>query len=737
MKKIKVFNSKRVLSYLALSIFVLLSVMFLNQKNIYAKNTVENRTGYKKLVGYKVDKQTEDKKHVQEDKRLGGYNWGKFGARYYYSQMRPEEKNLYDNLYNRCMQLLCNENLNCQEEKKYDKYSTPDVSYSNNISDNDLENLITCFKLENPQFYFLGDSYFYGTGNNKHVSLEVYRRYASGKNRYAESEHIKNKLESWLGYVNKNSTSMQKLRRIEKVVCENTEYDLNSQMNQSAASVLLYGKSVCTGYAKTCTMLSNAVGNEAVCVISNTHAWSRVKIAKKWYNMDPTWDDNGSSSPKTNFFLVNEQNTKVFDRDKEHELYSLFRGEIKAPETKNDFMKPIYSSYYYFGKYEDLRNSFGNIKSDGTVDGVYLDHFMRNGMKEARQASDIFNVEYYRSHNEDLNKAFGNDLEKYYEHFAEFGYEEKRQATEPEQIQDEEYLSLYDGVDYSSVYNYNYYINKYPDVKKAYGGNVRKTLEHFVHCGMKEGRQGNETFDVHAYRRAYPDLRMAFKNDWVKYYEHYIFNGVYENRQTNNCDKMVDPITKLDGKDYAPVYDYEYYISHNPDVAKAHPDDDYAVLYHFVHCGMKEGRQGNETFDVHAYRRAYPDLRMAFKNDLVKYYDHYLKNGQYEKRQTNNCDKMVDPITKLDGKDYAPVYDYEYYISHNPDVAKAYPDDDYAVLYHFVHCGMKEGRQGNATFNLNEYKQNNPDLVQKFGNDNQEYYKYYIEYGHNNVQMAS
>ena len=62
------------------------------------------------------------------------------------------------------------------------------------------------------------------------------------------------------------------------------------------------------------------------------------------------------------------------------------------------------------------------------------------------------------------------------------------------------------GVDYSAVYDYQYYVNKYADIKKAYGYDDLAVLQHFVNYGMKEGRQAKSSFDVNSYRLQYADL---------------------------------------------------------------------------------------------------------------------------------------------------------------------------------------------------------------------------------------
>ena len=65
----------------------------------------------------------------------------------------------------------------------------------------------------------------------------------------------------------------------------------------------------------------------------------------------------------------------------------------------------------------------------------------------------------------------------------------------------------------------------------AFGGDDILTLEHFVKCGMREGRQASSNFNVHTYANNYADLRAAFGNDLTKYYMHYINNGKNENRK--------------------------------------------------------------------------------------------------------------------------------------------------------------------------------------------------------------
>ena len=87
------------------------------------------------------------------------------------------------------------------------------------------------------------------------------------------------------------------------------------------------------------------------------------------------------------------------------------------------------------------------------------------------------------------------------------------------------------GIDYSVVFDPEYYSRKYPDLASAGLKTNEQLFNHFYNFGMKEKRQGNAKFNVNAYASYYADLREVFGSDWKKYYEHYISFGIYENRK--------------------------------------------------------------------------------------------------------------------------------------------------------------------------------------------------------------
>ena len=80
----------------------------------------------------------------------------------------------------------------------------------------------------------------------------------------------------------------------------------------------------------------------------------------------------------------------------------------------------VFDPVFYSNKYSDLKAAFGNNTT------LLFNHFIKNGMKEARQAITTFDPKIYRQKYPDLNAAFGNNWEYYYKHYCTIGRNEGR-----------------------------------------------------------------------------------------------------------------------------------------------------------------------------------------------------------------------------------------------------------------------------------------------------------------------
>lgn len=194
---------------------------------------------------------------------------------------------------------------------------------------------------------------------------------------------------------------------------------------------------------------------------------------------------------------------------------------------------PVFDFGYYYGKYEDLRNVLGNDKK------ALFNHFINYGMKEGRQAIPDFNVEIYKNNYADLRNAFKDDLPAYYRHYCVWGKNENRIAdTDINKSLTSSIINIENPVtkadiDYADVYDYNYYINHYMDLRLAFELDDVATLQHFINYGMNEGRIAKADFNVMNYKNRYADLQNAFGDDLKSYYLHYMQYGKNEGRIAN------------------------------------------------------------------------------------------------------------------------------------------------------------------------------------------------------------
>lgn len=202
-------------------------------------------------------------------------------------------------------------------------------------------------------------------------------------------------------------------------------------------------------------------------------------------------------------------------------VYKMLKNTAATSSYSYGAYSSVFDFDYYVANNPDVYAAYGD-----DVDAVF-NHFLTYGMVEGRVASEEFDVNVYKDSYEDLRNAFGDDLKSYYVHYITYGKNEGRTATAAEEAIVG--ITVYDGVDYSAVYDYQYYIDANPDVKAACPTDAL-ALEHFVKYGMSEGRQAIESFNVYTYMNNYTDLQQAFGNDLAAYYQHYMNYGIIELR---------------------------------------------------------------------------------------------------------------------------------------------------------------------------------------------------------------
>ena len=118
------------------------------------------------------------------------------------------------------------------------------------------------------------------------------------------------------------------------IICEYVEYE-EGTYDQTAYSAVMQKKTVCAGYAKLYSMLTNAAGLETVSVTSATHGWNRTKLGNQWYNVDLTWDDGTPISYQ--FFNKSDATMEKYDGSSRESHTQNHYYDGVAPGCESDY----------------------------------------------------------------------------------------------------------------------------------------------------------------------------------------------------------------------------------------------------------------------------------------------------------------------------------------------------------------------------------------------------------------
>lgn len=103
---------------------------------------------------------------------------------------------------------------------------------------------------------------------------------------------------------------------------------------------------------------------------------------------------------------------------------ALHSNETYAAElTDKQICDSVFDASYYAARYPDVAAAVG------TDHDALLNHYMTNGLKEARNASATFNATSYKNRYADLSSTYGSHMIKYVRHYVNTGKAEGRDAT--------------------------------------------------------------------------------------------------------------------------------------------------------------------------------------------------------------------------------------------------------------------------------------------------------------------
>ena len=171
----------------------------------------------------------------------------------------------------------------------------------------EIKNVIMAVYNDHPELFWLNTAFVCKYDKNK-ICAELELEFNITQEDFPEtSTQFYNTVNTMLSQV-QNLSDYEKEKRVHDLLIDMITYDKGADMNQSAYSALVEGKSVCAGYARAYQYLMQRLGIPCYyCTgfAGEDHAWNIVALDDGYYNVDVTWDDTPGG--EYDYFNKNDQ----------------------------------------------------------------------------------------------------------------------------------------------------------------------------------------------------------------------------------------------------------------------------------------------------------------------------------------------------------------------------------------------------------------------------------------------
>ena len=276
---------------------------------------------------------------------------------YYYDNLSQDEKTAYLTLYYGFVEY--------------------DDSIRMEVQEEDLKDVFTAVLYDNPDMFWVDYEYDYMVYSDSVAFSPKYRLTEDEVKTMQDS--VNDKIDEIITEVNKLDSDYEKELYIHDYIIENTEYDISTleNMGDTVHSVLVSGKSICEGYARTVQILLDKLGIENYLVTGDTesdgeilpHMWNIVNIDGDNYHLDVTWDDLNDEFDTVYFYF------NVTDEYISRDHYKINPQNNNCNSTKsNYFVKENTLVYTYKGYINLVQQSVDALLKDNTVELCFAEN---------------------------------------------------------------------------------------------------------------------------------------------------------------------------------------------------------------------------------------------------------------------------------------------------------------------------------------------------------------------------
>ena len=194
----------------------------------------------------------------------------------YYQMLTENQQSVYRQIY-------------ANAQKLTEKFAP-----ENTVSASDVKTAFEAVIGDHPELFWMETGY-----SSKYLAngqcVEIDLKYNSTAD---DLENAKQKFDTAVQNLISGATALgsdyEREKYVHDALAAAVSYDLTADMNQSAYSALVNGKSVCAGYARAYQYLLQQLGIPCYYCAGYSggdHAWNIVKLDDGYYNVDVTWDD--------------------------------------------------------------------------------------------------------------------------------------------------------------------------------------------------------------------------------------------------------------------------------------------------------------------------------------------------------------------------------------------------------------------------------------------------------------
>ena len=200
------------------------------------------------------------------------------GSTYLYDRLDANAQKLYDGLLAAAKAI----------DTDTATYKTTGKAYYSGLNDDAMQEVIVIFMYDHPEFFWLGNSYNYGTDRRgNYASIDIYEDYQDGAARQETRTAFLTEARRYLDAAMAYDTDYDRANYLATQLRADCAY-ADSALSQSAVSCLIGKSTVCAGFTKSFSLIANAAGVETISMLSPSHGWNGALIGGHWYHVDVT-----------------------------------------------------------------------------------------------------------------------------------------------------------------------------------------------------------------------------------------------------------------------------------------------------------------------------------------------------------------------------------------------------------------------------------------------------------------